>query len=980
MKLSEILRRAGSGTGKESGAEITGLENNSSRIRPGNIFVAVKGSRLNGADYIGQAVERGAAAVITDSANRNYVDASKYPGVDIVFVDDIRRVESKLASILYPRAPGFIAAVTGTNGKSSAVNFCRQMWEFLEIPAASIGTLGVHTSNSIGKKTLTTPDAIDLHKNLDELALEGITHLALETSSHGIEQKRADAIRISAAGFTNISNDHLDYHKNIEDYFKAKLRLFSELLDPSGTAVINMDDPRGAAVRDVCSARGIRVIAYGKESACDIRLGHYRIENGRQQIGLDIFGKRFELELDLVTEFQIYNLMCALGLFIAGTPEWERAMPHLGRLQNEKGRIEYVGQSPNGAKIYVDFGHNGDGLKKLLTEFRPHVKQNLICIAGCSGDRPEIRRIEIGKVLNEYADQVVIVDDNPRTEDPKSIRETILEYCPKAKAIPDRYAAIGEIIDVSRDWDAIIICGTMYEKDKEFIRAKLAPKAMSLKDLCKAAGIRLEGPGEKAGISGISNNSKTVKDGDAFVGINGFKQNGADFAADAIARGARAVVVEDGYEFDARASAMIREKGIAAIHVPNPRKAFADLAYNFHGKMQPENIVAVTGTSGKSSVVDFGRQMWGLSGARALSAGTIGLVVENVYSEKRTIECAGSHYTTPASDDMYRYLAYFKEKGVEYGAVELSSHGLDQYRLANIKIKAAGFTNLGTDHMDFYGGADGYLKSKARLFEESVDDGGTAVLNADIAQYEYLRQACERRGLRVWTYGRAGKEFKIISQDVSLEGQEAELEIFGTRRRFELSILGSFQLWNLMCALGLFASVTPGWEKILAMLGRIKNAPGRLEYMGKTKKGASIYIDFSYKGDALEHTLKTLRAMASGKLVAVFSTCGDVYETRRREELGRAAQEHSDIAILTDDSPRFEDAQKIRAEVLAFCPKAIEVKTGRKDAIRKAFELAGAGDAILIAGKGHEDYVTIKDVDIPYTDQRAVKELLDEGL
>ena len=335
------------------------------------------------------------------------------------------------------------------------------MWEFMGMPAASIGTLGVKTSSSVGQKTLTTPDAIDLHKHLDELALAEITHLALETSSHGIEQHRADSIRITAAGFTNLSNDHLDYHKNIEDYFQAKLRLFSELLDPSGTAAVNMDDPRGAMVAEACRARGIRVIAYGKGEGADIRLARYRIKDGGQEVSLEVLGKKFDLALDLVTEFQIYNLMCAIGMFIASLPDWERAMPLLHNLKNEKGRIEYVGKSPNGANIYVDFGHNGDCLRKLLTEMRPYVKQNLICIAGCSGDRPEIRRVEICKVLSELADTVVIVDDNPRTEDPKKIRDTILEYCPKAKAIPDRRAAINEIIDASRDWDTIIICGTM---------------------------------------------------------------------------------------------------------------------------------------------------------------------------------------------------------------------------------------------------------------------------------------------------------------------------------------------------------------------------------------------------------------------------------------------------------------------------------------------------------------------------------------
>ncbi|MDR1476568.1 MAG: UDP-N-acetylmuramyl-tripeptide synthetase, partial [Rickettsiales bacterium] len=399
---------------------------------------------------------------------------------------------------------------------------------------------------------------------------------------------------------------------------------------------------------------------------------------------------------------------------------------------------------------------------------------------------------------------------------------------------------------------------------------------------------------------------------------------------------------------------------------------------NFYDGRQPENVCAVTGTSGKSSAVDFCRQMWGLVGKPALSAGTIGIIVENVYSEKRIIHCGDSGYTTPVSDEMYKFLGYFKDKGVEYGALEMSSHGLDQHRLANIRIKAAGFTNLGTDHMDFYGGYKGYLDSKAKLFRESVDADGTAVLNADIPEYEYLRGVCLKRGLRVWSYGRKGAEFKILSQSVHIDGQSAEVELFGKRRGLDLKILGEFQLGNMLCALGMFAAVTPEWEAVLPKLGQLRNALGRLEYMGKTRNGSAIYIDFSYKGDALEHTLKTLRSMAKGKIVLVFSTCGDVYETRRREELGRAAQEFSDIAILTDDSPRFEDAQKIRDEVLAFCPKAVEVKTGRKDAIRLAFETAGIGDVVLVAGKGHEDYFTVGDVDVPYTDQQAVRELLDE--
>jgi UDP-N-acetylmuramoyl-L-alanyl-D-glutamate--2,6-diaminopimelate ligase len=697
----------------------------------------------------------------------------------------------------------------------------------------------------------------------------------------------------------------------------------------------------------------------------------------RQDITLYAGGKSHEITLNLVTEFQVYNFMCALGMFMASTADWAKILPLLSGLKNERGRIEYVGQSPNGAKIFVDFGHNGDGLKKLLTQFRPYVKHNLICIAGSSGDRPEIRRIEMGRVLNEYADTVVIVDDNPRTEDPAAIRATLMKYCPKAREIPDRYAAIDEAIDTSREWDSIIICGTMYEKDKEFIRAKLAPRTAGLKHLLRAAGFSADEASDEE-ISNISSNSHTVKPGGIFVGIHGFTCNGADFSAEAIANGARCVVAEEGYKFDREAQKAIRENNVLALHAKNTRKTLADLVYSFYDGRQPENMVAVTGTSGKSSVVDFARQLWALMEEKAVSAGTIGIIAENVYSGKRTIKYGDSDYTTPVSDEIYKFLNYFAGRGVKYGAVELSSHGLDQLRLENIRIKAGGFTNLGTDHMDFYGGYEGYLNSKAKLFRETIEDGGTAVLNADIPEFEFLENICRARGLRVLSYGRNGREFRIISHDVFPDGQAAELSIFGKTYRPRLKILGAFQLYNMLCALGLVAATAPGWERTLGKLDMLRNAVGRMEYMGRTKKGALIYIDFSYKGDALANTLATLRSMTDKKIVLVFSTCGDVYETRRRKELGEAAEANSDIAILTDDSPRFEDAAKIRAEVMAHCPKAVEEKNGRKAAIRRAFEAAGKGDAILIAGKGHEDYITIRDENIPYSDQHAVAELLEE--
>ncbi|MDR3126404.1 MAG: UDP-N-acetylmuramoyl-L-alanyl-D-glutamate--2,6-diaminopimelate ligase, partial [Rickettsiales bacterium] len=928
MKLSELVKSA-----KNPDLEISGITNNSKNVRPGYMFVAIKGYRVDGADFIPDAIRNGAVAVVTQGGFQG-------GGVEVIRVGNPRATASAIAARFYPNSLGFICAVTGTNGKSSTVNFTRQMWEFLGIKSASIGTVGIKTNGEVSDKSLTTPDAIDLNRALNKLAREGARNVVIETSSHGIEQYRADNIRIMAAGFTNISNDHLDYYRDIDEYFRAKLRLFSELLDEKGTAVVNADDPRGAEVAAVCRSRGIRVLTYGKGESADIRLAGYSIRDWVQDVALDVCGRRYDLRLNLITEFQVYNMMCALGLFMAGGGDVESLVPHLGGLKNEAGRIEFVGQAPSGARIFLDFGHNGDGIKRLMTDFRPYVDKNLICVIGSSGDRPEIRRIEIGRVLNECADEVIITDDNPRTEDPAAIRETLHRHCPRARVIPNRWDAISEVIDASRPWDSILICGTMYEKDRRFIRDKLSDRPAVVQ------GVE---------VSGVFEHSDLVIPGSAFVGIKGFTEDGADFSAAAVEKGAKVLVVANDYAFGAKAEKLIEDKGVKVVRVGNTRKAFADWVYDFYGRRQPENFVAVTGTSGKSSCVDFVRQIWSLMGKKALSSGTIGIIVENVYSKRRIIQMGHGHYTTPVGGELYKYLAYYRDLGVEGGAIELSSHGLDQLRAENIRIVAGGFTNLGIDHADFYGGGARYLESKARLFREVIADGGTAVLNADIPEYGYLRDICGGRGLRVFSYGMKGRELRILSQDSFLTGQTASVELFGKRHDLDLKILGEFQLYNLLCAIGLVAANTPGWEEAVPRLGEIRNALGRMEFMGKTKGGALVYIDFAYKSEALDHTLATLRAMTGGKLIAVFSTCGDILETRRRRELGEVAQRMADIAIVTDDSPRHEDAAAIRAEIIRHCPKGIDIKDGRRAAIRYAMSVAGEGDVILIAGKGHED-------------------------
>jgi len=937
--------------------DIVGISNDSRIIKPGFMFFAIPGYNADGADYIPDATGNGAVAIVTSKD-------VEIPGVAVIKTSNPRLMESIVATKFYPSSFDFICAVTGTNGKSSTVNFTRQMWELVGISAASIGTVGVKAAGMNGDKGLTTPDAIDLNRAMRDLSEGGIKNVILETSSHGIEQHRVDNLKIMSAGFTNISNDHLDYYGDLDTYFEAKKRLFSELLDPNGTAVVNADAPYSDRVVEAVRARGIKVITYGKSEGCDILLASYKARDYVQNLSLVIKGKKYDLTLGLVTEFQVYNMMCALGLFITSCPkDWELVMPMLGELKNEAGRIEFVASAPSGAKIFVDFAHNGDGIKKLVRDFRPSAAKNLVCIIGASGDRPEIRRIEIGQALNECADEIIITDDNPRSEDPVAIRAMLKKHCPRAHVIPGREKAISEIIDASRPWDTILICGTMYEADKRFILDKIKPRSSNI---------------GASSATGIFEHSEHVVPGSIFVGVKGLTRDGADFAEAAIRRGATRVIVATDHKFSNEAEKLAKERGVKVERVDSPRKVFADLAYKFYGEKQPDSFVAVTGTSGKSSVVDFVRQIWARMGLPALSSGTIGMIVENVYSKRRIIQMDGGHYTTPVGSDLYKNLAYYKDLGVEHGAIEMSSHGLDQLRAASIKIKAAGFTNLGIDHEAFYGGKQQYLEAKARLFSDRVIDGGTAVLNADVPELEYLRSVAEKRGLQVITYGIHGRDLQILRHDSGLGGQSTAVRMFSTEYELDLKILGHFQLYNLMCAVGLVVGAGAKIEDIAPTLSHITNAVGRLEFMGKSKNGAFVYVDFAYKAEALENTLKTLRQMATGRLIAVFSTCGDILETNRRRELGLVAQNFSDIAIITDDSPRTEDATSIRAAILKHCPKGVEVPT-RREAIKRALHEARDGDVILIAGKGHEDFITIGTEDIPYTDQQTVEELLAEG-
>lgn len=455
MKLAELPLENARFDPRFAPLEIGGVAADSRKVKPGDLFVAVPGTKADGLGFVPQALRAGAVAVLAERV------ADVPAGIAAIRVPDARRALSLCAAALFPRQPATIAAVTGTSGKTSVAAFTRQIWKALGFQAASIGTVGVVSPGGERYGALTTPDPVELHRTLDQLAGENVSHLALEASSHGIDQRRLDGVRIAAGGFTNLSRDHLDYHGTIEAYLAAKLRLFDTLIQPDGTAVVSVDDCYAGQVVEAARNRGLRIITVGV-GGDDIRLLEGAIEGFAQTVALSYGGRRYKVRLPLVGAFQVQNAALAAGLVIATGGDPQAVFAALETLQGAKGRLEMVG-THNGAPIFVDYAHKPDALKKALDALRPYARGKLTVVFGAGGDRDQGKRPLMGRIAAENADRVIVTDDNPRSEDAGAIRAAILAAAPGAAEIGDRAEAIRSAIAALEPGDVLLIAGKGHE-------------------------------------------------------------------------------------------------------------------------------------------------------------------------------------------------------------------------------------------------------------------------------------------------------------------------------------------------------------------------------------------------------------------------------------------------------------------------------------------------------------------------------------
>ena len=456
MKLGALLAAAGQRVPDGAEVNVTGFAIDHRKVAPGNVFGAFPGTRVNGEDYIAAAIQAGAVAVVARPQ-------ALVAGVAHLADAEPRRAFARLAAQFYTPVPATVVAVTGTNGKTSTVEMTRQLWRMAGERAASIGTLGVTTPDETVSTGLTTPDIVTFLANMAGLAREGVSHVAYEASSHGLDQFRNEGLTVAAGAFTNLSRDHLDYHADMEAYFAAKMRLFDEVVSESGAAVIWADDAWSARAIDHARARGLRLITVGQAGEV-LRLVSRSPGALGQVLEIAHEGVTRKVNLPLIGAYQAANALTAAGLVLATGGDPARTFDGLARLQPVRGRLERAGLNRAGAPAYVDYAHTPDALEAALAALRPHCTGRLIVVFGAGGDRDTGKRAEMGRVAARDADPVIVTDDNPRGEDPATIRAMVLEGAPGAAEIGDRRAAIAKALGMAGPHDVVLIAGKGHEQ------------------------------------------------------------------------------------------------------------------------------------------------------------------------------------------------------------------------------------------------------------------------------------------------------------------------------------------------------------------------------------------------------------------------------------------------------------------------------------------------------------------------------------
>lgn len=715
---------------------ITGVTADSRQVTPGTLFAALPGTRMQGTAFIGQAIEKGASIILTGPMD-------ELPGgltVPVLRDPDPQRRFARLVARFYGPQPKTVVAVTGTNGKTSVASFVRQIWQAAGIDAASVGTIGVTVKDEVRYGNLTTPDPVTLHRTLQELKREGIENVALEASSHGLDQRRLDGLQIVAGAFTNLSRDHLDYHGSMESYMAAKMRLFDTVLQPGAGAVVNLDDRYGEAFAAAARISGLDLMTVGRNGSA-LRVLEVERDGFGQVVTVDIGGGARKVGVPLVGAFQVSNALVAAALAAStGQIELEDALDALSELQGAKGRLELVGYASSGAPVFVDYSHTPAALETAMETLRPYVSGKLVVVFGAGGDRDRGKRPEMGAAVERLADVGIVTDDNPRSEDPAEIRAAILAAAPSGIEIGDRAEAIRHGVSLLSSGDILLVAGKGHEtgqivgsrvlpfSDHEAVLAateSAGPQRSVLwegEEFADALGGGIRGTLPNA-ISGISIDSRTVEPGQAFFAIVGERFDGHDFVADAMRRKAAVAVVEK-----ARADDYPPEV-VPLVVVDDVLEALRRLAAAARARSKAK-IIAVTGSVGKTSTKEALRVALGASGAVHASVASF-----------------NNHWGVPLSLSRL-------PRDAAFGIFEIGMNHAGEIALLSplVRPHIAIVTAVAAVHLENFENVEGIARAKAEIFK-GLEPGGVAVINRDLEWYPLLAEIARSGGAEVVGFG-----------------------------------------------------------------------------------------------------------------------------------------------------------------------------------------------------------------------------------
>ena len=865
----------------KSGLHFRGLASDSREVKPGYLFAALPGSHSNGTDFIADAVRRGAIAVL---GRPDAAAAAKAQGVPFIADENPRLGLARAAAQFYRLQPKTIAAVTGTNGKTSVTVFLRQIWTVLGLRAASLGTIGGVAPGREFPLQHTTPDPIEVHRLLAEMKSDGIDHLAIEASSHGLDQFRIDGARIAAAAFTNITRDHLDYHQNFDAYLATKLRLFTDVLQADGIAVVNADAEHSDAFVGAARHRKIRTITVGRDG--DVRLAACIPHDDGQTLRVVFGGESYAIELPLAGEFQAYNALvaAALAIGLGAVPDdvFMRALP---LLRGAPGRMEKVAYAKSGAPVYVDYAHTPDALENVLSALRPHIKGRLHVVFGCGGDRDRGKRPLMGTAAVKFADSVIVTDDNPRGEDAAVIRKNILVGAPSATEIADRAAAIRTAVSALAPGDVLVIAGKGHESG-QIVGKTVHP--FSDRDEAVASAIATGGRiaegmsgalwtsadtaqatlGEATvpfGVRGISIDTRTLTPGDMFVALCGENRDGHDFVRSALENGASAALVS-------RMPDGIAENAPLLV-TANTQRALEDLARAARTRSAAK-IVAVTGSAGKTTTKELLR----------LAFGAVGPVHASVASYN-------NHWGVPLS-------VASLPQSARFGIFEVGMNHFGEIRALTdiVRPHVAMITTIAPAHLEFFGNCESIADAKSEIFER-LADGGAALIPGDSPYADRLAARARQDGVtRLLRFGtEANADARLLSYEETGGRVRITADILGAHHSAVLGAPGKHIAMNALGALLCVAALSEDVAAAADALSEFAALKGRGERTTVAfGDGTLELIDESYNANpasmaAAIGLLGAATPVNNGRRVAVL---GDMLEmgpdaTRHHADLSR---------------------------------------------------------------------------------------------